>query len=136
MLHRCLAHIAPDAIRNMVQSGAIEGIQLIDNGSTLICKACEQAKATCKEIRKEHKAPLADAFGDEVHSDLWGLSPIPSLGERRYYVTFTDNYSHFTKLTILHSKDQTLDAYKTFAAWAYTQKGVWIKRLHSDHRGE
>jgi hypothetical protein len=106
-LHRRLAHIAPDAIRKMVKGGAIEGIELIDNGSTLICEACEQAKATRKQIRKEREAPLADKFGDKVHTDLWGPSPVPSLGGRAYYVTFTDDYSRFTKLTPLRSKDQT-----------------------------
>jgi hypothetical protein len=135
-LHRCLAHIAPDAIRRMVKNHAFEGIDLVDDGSTLICETCEQAKATRKQINKEREAPLADAFGDEVHTDLWGPSPVPSLGGRAYYVTFIDDYSRFTKLTILRSKDQTLDAYKSFAAWAHTQKGVKIKRLRSDRGGE
>jgi hypothetical protein len=128
-LHRCLAHIAPDAIRKMVKGGAIEGIQLVDDGSTLVCKACEQAKAMRKQICKEREAPLAAAFGDEVHTDVWGPSTIPSLGGRPYYVTFSDDHSRYTKLTVLRSKDKTLDAYKAFAAWAHTQKGVKIKHL-------
>jgi len=57
-LHRCLMHIAPDAIWKMVKRGIIEGIWLVDNASTITCKACKQAKATHKEIRKECKAPL------------------------------------------------------------------------------
>jgi hypothetical protein len=135
-LHRRLAHIAPDAIHKMVKGGAIKGIQLVDDGSTLVCEACEQAKATRKQIRKEREAPLAAAFGDEVHTDVWGPSSIPSLGRRPYYATFSDDYSCYTKLTVLQSKDETLDAYKAFAAWAHTQKGVKIKHLRSDHGGE
>src|SRR5580658_2869541 len=135
-LHRRLAHIAPDAIRKMVRGGAIEGIELVDDGSTVICDACEQAKATRKDIRKEREAPLAAEFGEEVHTDLWGPSPVPSLGGRGYYVTFSDDYSRFTKLTILRSKDETLDAYKSYAAWVLTQKGIKIKRLRSDRGGE
>jgi len=125
-LHQCLAHIAPDTIRKMVKSGAVEGIQLIDDGSTLVCDACEQAKVTCKQIRKEHKAPLTDTFGTEVHTDLWGPSPMPSLGGKGYYVIFTNDYSHYTRLTPLRSKDQTLEVYKSFAAWAHTQHGAKI----------
>jgi len=92
-LHRRLAHIAPDAIRKFVRRGAIEGIQLVDDRTPLICDACDQAKATRKEIRKESEAPLADKFGTEVYTDLWGPSPVPSLGGRRYYVTFTNDFS-------------------------------------------
>ena len=39
-------------------------------------------------------------------------------------------------LTILQSKDEALNAYKAYAAWAHTQHGVWIKRLRSDRGGE
>jgi hypothetical protein len=92
-LHRRPAHVAPDAIRKLVKGGAIESMQLVDDGKTLICDACEQAKATRKQIRKEREAPLADEFGTEAHTDLWGPSPVPSLGGRRYYVTFTNDFS-------------------------------------------
>ena len=46
MLHRQLTHISPDAIQKLISSGAIDGIKLINDGSPLICDACEQAKAT------------------------------------------------------------------------------------------
>ena len=61
---------------------------------------------------------------------------MPSLGRKAYYVTFTDNYLHFTKLTPLRTKDQMLDAYTSFASWAHTQHSVQVKRLQSDRGGE
>jgi transposase InsO family protein len=71
-----------------------------------------------------------------VHVDLWGLSPVSSLGGRRYNVTFTDDYSRFTHLTLLCTKDETFNAYKAFVAWAETQHGVKIKCLRTDRGGE
>jgi len=109
---------------------------LVNNGTTITCGACKQAKATRKEIQKEHKAPLADVLGVEVHSDIWGPSPIPSLGRRRYYITFTDDYSCHTWLTAMCMKDEMLAAYKAYAAWLLTQHRVKIKWLCSDHGGE
>ena len=135
-LHRRLAHIAPDAVRKLVNCGAIEGIKLIDDGSPLICNACEQAKATQKPIRKEREAPLTNSFGGEIHSDLWGTAPVRSLGGRSYYTTFIDDHTHYTKLTPLRSKDETLNAYKAFASWASTQHDAKIKKLCSDRGGE
>ena len=64
------------------------------------------------------------AFGDEVHTDIWGPSPTYSLGSRRYYVTFTDDYLRFTRLEVLHTKDEALDVYKLYATWACTQHGA------------
>jgi transposase InsO family protein len=136
IMHRCLAHIAPDSIQKMVKRGIVEGVQLINDSAIVTCKACEQAKATHKEIWKEHEVPLSDVLGKEIHSDVWGHSPVPSLGGRRYYVTFTDDFYCHTWLTTMHTKDETLAAYKAYAAWFSTQHGVKIKWLHSDHGGE
>jgi len=69
-LHRCLTHITPDAIHTMINSSVLEGIELTDNGPMATCETCEQAKAMCKQIQKERKAPLADAVGTETHTDL------------------------------------------------------------------
>jgi hypothetical protein len=135
-MHRCLAHIALDSIRKMVKRGVIEGVQLIEDSATVTCEACEQAKVTCKEIWKECEAPLSNALGKEIHSDIWGPSPIPSLGRRRYYVMFTNDFSRHTWLTTMRMKDETLAVYKAYAAWLLTQYGVKIKWLHSDRGGE
>src|SRR5882762_4506083 len=104
--------------------------------STIICDSCEYAKLTRKAICKEREAPLAQNFGDEIHMDLWGKSPVASLGGRRYYVTFTDDATRYTKIDIIRTKDQTIDSYRAFAAWAHTQHGATIKHLRSDRGGE
>jgi transposase InsO family protein len=59
-----------------------------------------------------------------------------SMGKSKYHITFTDYFSHYTHLTTMRTKDGALQAYKDYAAWAYTQHGTHIKRLHSDHSGE
>jgi GAG-pre-integrase domain len=79
-LHRRLCHIAPDAIHTLVNKGAVEGIQLINDRAPLLCNSCKHAKSMCKMIRKECEAPIADTFGVEVHTDLWGPSLTQSLG--------------------------------------------------------
>jgi hypothetical protein len=135
-LHCQLCHIAPDAIHALINKGTAEGIQLIDDRAPLLCDSCEHAKSMCKPISKERTTPLADAFGMEVHTDLWGLSPLQSLGGRKYYIAFMDNATRYTMLTVLHSKDEAFDAYKAYAAWAHTQHSVRIKHLHLDCGGE
>ena len=94
------------------------------------------AKATHKVIHMEREAPITDSFGAEVHTDLWWPLPTLSLGGCKFDVTFTDDHSCYTQLEILCTKDETLRAYKAYAAWAKTQHGTQIKRLRSDHGGE
>ena len=126
-LHRRMGHVAADTIHALVRTGAIQGISLIDNGQPLYCELCEYAKATCKVIKKEREGVQASTFGEEIHSDLWGPSPLQTLGSWKYYITFTDDYLHFTRTQLLHLKDEALQAYKDFAAWAQTQHNIKIK---------
>ncbi len=126
-LHRRLGHMSLDTIQSLVRNNAVTGLHIIDDGSPFFCESCEYAKATRKTIRKERMTPLASAFGEEIHTDLWSPSPLLSLGKRKYYVTFTDDHTQYTQLALLCSKDETLEAYKAFAAWAQTQHGACIK---------
>ncbi|KAI6015514.1 hypothetical protein PISMIDRAFT_74005, partial [Pisolithus microcarpus 441] len=70
-IHVQLGHIAPTAIQAMLKDGAISSITLNEAHSTMgACNSCEYAKTTCKPIGKEQN------LGDEVHTDLWGPSPV------------------------------------------------------------
>jgi hypothetical protein len=126
-LHRRMGHIAADSIHALVRSNAIQGISLIDNNQPFHCESCEYAKMTRKAIKKEREGAQASAFGEEIHSDLWGPSPLQTLGGRKYYITFTDDHSRYTRIQLLKTKDEALQAYKDFAAWAQTQHGAKIK---------
>jgi len=92
-LHQRLGHVSLDTIQSLVHNNAVTGLHIIDDGSPFFCESCEYAKATRKTIQKERTAPLASAFGKEIHTDLWGPSPLLSLGRRKYYVTFTDDHT-------------------------------------------
>ncbi len=135
-LHHRLVHIPADAIHALVHYNVVTGLHLLDDKRPIFCESCEYAKVTHKCISKEQTTLPAKAFGDKIHSDLWGPSPTSTIGGHKYYVSFTDDFSRYTTLELLKSKDQTLQAYKAFAAWAKTQHGTCIKQLHSNCSGE
>ena len=81
--------------------------------------------------------PRASKFGDKIHLDIWGPSPIQTPGHKEYYVSFTNDHTHWTHLWLLATKDGVFKAYKDFEAWAKLQFGIpAIKTLHSDRGGE
>jgi len=131
-LHKQLGHISADTIRALVLNNAVTGLQLMNPNTSFTCNSCKYAKATRKPINKEWTSKPAKAFGDEIHLDLWGPSPISTIGGHKYYVSFTDDYSYYTSLNLLKYKDEALPAYKAFVAWVKNQHGVRIKRLCSD----
>ena len=135
-LHRRLGHVSHDRARLLVKKGLVKGIELEEDGDVVICESCEWAKGQRKAVTKIREEDRRTAVGDEIHSDLWGPAPVESINRKKYYVTFTDDYSRYTNIYFLHSKDETFDFYQAYEAWLFTQYKVRIKCLRSDRGGE
>jgi hypothetical protein len=136
-LHCRLGHIAVATARKLVESGAVQGIELDPDSQETDCEACIFARATRQPIAKPRISTPARSFGDEVHTDVWGPASIRTRQGRSYFVTFTDDCTRFTVIFLLRTKDEVLKSYKTFEAWALTQQHCkGIKVLRSDRGGE
>ena len=137
-LHRRLGHIASTSARKLVESGTVVGVELDPDAlDETQCDACIFARAACLSIPKVRISPPAQNFGDEIHTDVWGPAPIATCQNRRYFATFTDNAMRYTITYLLRTKDEALEAYKSFKVWAITQQHCTaIKVVRSDRGGE
>jgi len=134
-LHNRMGHTSPSVLKEMIRQGIIDGVVLVDT-SDFECQACIIAKSTRKEVPKVREGKRATVFGEEIHSDLWGPARKATFGGRKYYVSFTDDWSRWTSVYLLKSKAETFESYKLYEAWVATQIGRAIKCLHSDRGGE
>jgi Integrase core domain len=136
-LHHRLGHISVDTACKLVESGAVQGIELDPNSQESPCDACIFAHATCLPIPSQCISMLTKHFGDEVHTDIWGPSSIPTWQGRHYFASFTDDCTRFTVIFLIQTKDEAFAAYKTFEAWVLTQQHCrGIKVLRSDRGSE
>ena len=135
-LHRCLGHVSHDRAKLLANKRLVQGVTLEPGTEAVTCESCEWAKGQRKKVSKIREDERCKAVGDEIHSDLWGKAPIESLNRKLYYVTFTDDYSRYTKIYFLHGKDETFGCYKHYEVWLLNQHGVQIKCLRSDRGGE
>lgn len=71
-----------------------------------------------------------------IHIDLWGLAPVVSIQGYRYYVSFMDDFTRFTWIFPLKTKDETLSVFKIFKTQIEKQLETSIKCLQSDWGGE
>jgi len=135
-LHHRLRHISVASAHKLVQSGAVKGIKLDPDAPEMDCKACIYARATHIPMSKPRISVLAQSFGDEVHTDVWGPASTSTVKGRCYFITFTDDATCYTVVYMLKTKDQVLKSYKSFEAWAIAQQHCTvIKVLCSDRRG-
>ncbi|THH04628.1 hypothetical protein EW146_g10132 [Bondarzewia mesenterica] len=117
--HHRMGHILPGAVKQLVENGFVTGVKL-------------NTSSTEPVFYGEH----AMDFGGEIHTDLWGPTPIATICGHWYYVSFTDDKMRHIHLYLLRCKAETFMAYKSFEAWCRTHKDAAIKILHSDRGGE
>jgi len=91
---------------------------------------------THKPVPKERSGKWTDSPGGEVHTDMWGPSPVKSLGGKKYYISFMDDKTRYMWVYLLALKSKAFIAYLSFEAWMKTQYDTRIKQLHSNHGGE
>jgi hypothetical protein len=71
----------------LLSKGKLLALKLVESD---ICEGCILGKQKKVSFVKVGKAPKPEKL-DLVHTDLWGPSPVASLGDWRYYLTFIDD---------------------------------------------
>ena len=66
----------------------VEGVDLEAGSEASVCESCAWAKNSRKAVSKTHEGERCAAVGDEIHSNLWGLSPVEMIGRKKYYISF------------------------------------------------
>ncbi|KAL0641477.1 hypothetical protein Bca4012_103059 [Brassica carinata] len=97
------------------------------------CEACILGKH-CKNVFPNSTSVYDKCF-DLIHSDVW-TAPCISRANHKYFVTFIDEKSKYTWLTLIPSKDRVIDAFKNFQAYVTNHYNAKIKIFRSDNGGE
>ncbi|CAM8990027.1 unnamed protein product [Rhodiola kirilowii] len=97
------------------------------------CRLCMLTKITRQPF---HKVERESNILDLIHSDLCDFHASPSLGNKKYVVTYIDDCSRFCYVYLLHSKDEALDKFKIYNSEVELQKRISIKKLRTDKGGE
>ena len=72
----------------------------------------------------------------QIHTDLCGPIPTPSVGGARYILTFIDDVTCYTKAYFLKQKSETFTHFLEYKAFHERQTGKLIKVLWSDRGGK
>ncbi|GJS08810.1 ribonuclease H-like domain-containing protein [Tanacetum coccineum] len=111
--HRRLGHVNFKTINKLVKENLVRGLptKRFENDQT--CVAClkgKQHKASCKsKIQNYITQPLF-----KWHMDFFGPTFVSGLMHKKYCLVVTDDYSRFTWVFFLASKDETSGILKSF----------------------
>ena len=95
-----------------------------------ICSTSKKTKKTCCSVTRETK------LLELIHSDLGDLKQTMTRGGKKFYVTFIDDDSRFTRVYLLRNKDEAFDMFLSYKAEVENQLYRKIKRIRSDRGGE
>nr|GEY54204.1 hypothetical protein [Tanacetum cinerariifolium] len=103
--HQRLSHLNFATINNLVKNNLVRGLPNMKFEKHHLCSACEQEKI----YRKHNKSKTAFSLNKPLyllHMDLCAPMRVKSINEKRYVLVFVDDYSLYTWVIFLHSKDE------------------------------
>ncbi|GJY89907.1 zinc finger, CCHC-type containing protein, partial [Tanacetum coccineum] len=71
-----------------------------------------------------------------VHSNVCDLHATPTIGGKKYFATFIDDYSRYCYVYLLHSKDEVLEKFRIYKSEVELKCDTRIKCLRTDRGGE
>ncbi|GJS42279.1 retrovirus-related pol polyprotein from transposon TNT 1-94 [Tanacetum coccineum] len=133
--HMRLGHINFKNINKLVKDNLVRGLptKCFENDRT--CVAClkgKQHRASCKP--KVLNPVIKPLF--MLHMDLFGPTFVSSLMHKKYCLVVTDDYSRFTWVFFLTTKDETSEILKNFIKEIENLVDKKVKIIRSDNGTE
>ncbi|GJT33050.1 putative ribonuclease H-like domain-containing protein [Tanacetum coccineum] len=104
--HRRLGHVNFKNINKLVKGHLVRGLPLkvfVNDHTCVACKKGKQHKASCKaKLERIIRNPL-----ELLHMDLFGPVSVESINKKRYCLVVTDDFSRFSWVFFLATKDET-----------------------------
>ncbi|GJY91434.1 retrovirus-related pol polyprotein from transposon TNT 1-94 [Tanacetum coccineum] len=106
--HRRLSYLNFGAINHLARHGLVRGLPKLKFKKDHLCYVCTVGKSK----KKPHKPKSEDTNQEKLyllHMDLCGPLRVASVNGKKYILVIVDDYSQFTWLKCLRSKDEAPD---------------------------
>ncbi|GJR21974.1 putative ribonuclease H-like domain-containing protein [Tanacetum coccineum] len=134
--HRRMAHVNFKNMNKLAKHGLVNGLPskiFTNEHNCVACNKGKQHKASYKAITAVStiSAPL-----QLLHMDLFGPTSIRSIDHKYYSLVVTDDFSRFTWVFFLGTKDETYGILKDFITFIENQLTKKVKAIRCDNGTE
>ncbi|GJT22259.1 retrovirus-related pol polyprotein from transposon TNT 1-94 [Tanacetum coccineum] len=115
--HQRLSHLNFDTINDLAKNDLVFGLPKFKYHKEHLCPSCEHYGKTALSKRASHPpkpVPNSKQRLHLLHMDLCGPMRIASINGKRYVLVIVDDYSRYTWVHFLRSKDEAPEVIKTF----------------------
>ncbi|GJS36597.1 retrovirus-related pol polyprotein from transposon TNT 1-94 [Tanacetum coccineum] len=133
--HRRLSHLNFGAINHLARHGLVRGLPKLKFEKDHLCSACALGKSS----KKPHKPKSEDTNQEKLyllHMDLCGPMRVASVNGKKYILVIVDDYSRFTWVKCLRSKDEASALIINFLKMIQVRLKETIRRIRTDNGTE
>ncbi|GJZ56034.1 retrovirus-related pol polyprotein from transposon TNT 1-94 [Tanacetum coccineum] len=130
--HRRLSHLNFGALNHLARNSLVRGLPRIKFEKDHLCSAC----AIGKSKKKSHKPKFEDTNQEKLyllHMDLYGPMRVASVNGKKYILFIVDDYSQFTWVKFLASKDEAPDFIIKFLKMIQVRLNAAIRNIRTDN---
>ncbi|KAJ9545769.1 hypothetical protein OSB04_025476 [Centaurea solstitialis] len=133
--HRRLSHLNYATINQLAKTGLVTGLPSLRFTKEQLCSACEMGKIkkSSHKLKVEHNTskPL-----QLLHMDLCGPMRVQSINGRKYVLVIVDDFSRYTWVNFLRSKDGASDIIISFIRNVQVRLQLPIQVIRTDNGTE
>ncbi|XP_038992978.1 uncharacterized protein LOC120116622, partial [Hibiscus syriacus] len=133
--HRRLGHASMSVLQRLIQGDLVRGLPKLKFDNDKICDACAKGKQKRVSFKSINDVSTSRVL-QLIHVDLFGPTRTTSLGGKQYAFVLVDDYSRYTWVLFLRTKDEALEQFITFSKIIQNEKGYSITSVRSDHGTE
>ncbi|GJW08098.1 retrovirus-related pol polyprotein from transposon TNT 1-94 [Tanacetum coccineum] len=133
--HRRLSHLNFGSINHLARHGLVRGLPKLKFEKDHLCSACALGKSS----KKPHKPKSEDTNQEKLyllHMDLCGPMRVASVSGKKYILVIVDDYSRFTWVKCLRSKDEAPAFIINFLKMIQVRLKETVRRIRTDNGTE
>ncbi|KAI3735349.1 hypothetical protein L6452_14844 [Arctium lappa] len=133
--HRRMCHMNFKTMNKLVKNNLVRGLPSKVFSCDDHCVACLKGKQH-KTSHKTKELNTISSCLQLLHMDLFGPTNVMSIGKKSYCLVIVDDYSRFTWVYFLRTKDETSGLIKSFILRIENQTNQKVKIIRSDNGTE
>ncbi|RRC79823.1 hypothetical protein EH999_23420, partial [Escherichia coli] len=133
--HRRMCHMNFKNMNLLVKNNLVRGLPSKEFACDDHCVACLKGK----QHKSSHKSKEVNTISSPLHllhMDLFGPTNVMSIGKKSYCLVIVDDYSRFTWVFFLRTKDETSGLIKPFVTRVENKTNLRVKIIRSDNGTE
>ncbi|GJT49220.1 retrovirus-related pol polyprotein from transposon TNT 1-94 [Tanacetum coccineum] len=133
--HRRLSHLNFGAINHLARHGLVRGLPRLKFEKDHLFSTCAMGKSK----KQSHKPKSEDTNQEKLyllHMDLCGPMRVASVNGKKYILAIVDDYSRFTWVKFLASKDEAPDFIIKFLKMIQVRLNATVRNIRTDNGTE